>query len=575
MLAACTLAAPILDLPPFAQLQDIPTPTPAASPRPTSTPRAPLTGQVVFAAEREGRWDVNVASPAGSAWQRLTDDGSSRRPAVSRDGKRVAFESHRDGNWEVYVMDLASAQTARLTRLAAYDGEPAWSPDGTQLAFASARQGDLDIWLSNADGSSPRDLTSDSPAVDHSPAWSPDGRWIAFTSWRNERAQIFVISPDGQQSILLSQGDFDDQSPAWSPDGRQLAFVSDRDGQRAVYVADFSTSGFKNARRVTFSGWDDLPTWSPDGKYIAFISPRPTRRPIYVVPAVGGTPVALSTDPVQAQSLAWAVLPALPKPRANSPAAPLYARPSSDTPAELVPLKDVYLAPSYGRLSDRVAGSYQALRTRVKAEAGWDFLSALSDMARQLTTGPCGDGCDYMSWHKTGRAFDTRLTVESGGASMIEVVREDQLGETYWHVYLRAAKQDGTMGAPLTEAPWDWTNTARWTIAPGQGGVTKPIPPGYYVDFTELARLYGWERISSYDDDEFSWKNDKTGMEFWHFQATDELTWYHALGELYSSDTLTDAFDWNRLLQRGEEPFRVRQKDIPAPPDAWRWFTLY
>ncbi len=158
---------------------------------------------------------------------------------------------------------------------------------------------------------------------------------------------------------------------------------------------------------------------------------------------------------------------------------------------------------------------------------------------------------------------------------MIEVVREDQLGETYWRVYLRAAKQDGTLGEPLTQAPWDWTNTARWDLAPYQGGVTKSIPVGYYVDFTRLAKAYGWERISSYDDETLSWKENKIGMEFWHFQYEDGLTWYQALDELYSDQTLAGTIDWNGLVRQGEEPYKVRLKDVPAPPAAWRWYMLF
>ncbi len=572
LLAACT-TAPFLDSPPSTLLENTPIPKPAA-PTATRAVRPPLTGQLVFAAESSGRWNMNIANPIGGTWQRLTEDGSSRRPAVSRDGTRIAFESHRDGNWEIYVMDAAGTQTARLTRLAPFDGQPSWSPEGTQIAFASTRQGNLDIWLMNADGTGARDLTGDSPAVEDTPAWSPDGRWIAFTSWRNDRAQIFVASPDGKQLINLSQNGFDEQSPAWSPDGRQLAFVSDRDGQRGIYVADFSTAGLKNTRRLTFSGWDDFPTWSPDGKYLAFISPRSARQPIYMIPGSGGLSVALESDAMYVHSLAWANV-AVGKPRATLPAAPLYPAPLLQTPASLIPLKDVYLAPSYGRMSDRVSGSFQALRARVRAEAGWDFLGVLSDMTRQLVGGPCGDGCDVMSWHKTGRAIDTRLMVESGGMSMLEIVREDQLGETYWRIYLRAAKQDGTLGEPLTQAPWDWTNTARWTLAPHQGGVIKPIPDGYYVDFTELAREYGWERISSYDDETFSWKEDKTGMEFWHYQNTTGTTWYAALDELYTSQTLAATFDWNGLQRQGEEAYRVRLKEVPAPPSAWRWFALF
>ena len=474
-------------------------------------------------------------------------------------------------------MGVDGSRVSRLTRSQAFDGQPSWSPDGTQIAFTSMRQDDLDIWVMNADGTNPQDLTPKSPAVDDTPTWSPDGRWIAFTSWRTGNAQINVISPDGKQTIDLSQNKFDDQLPAWSPDGKRVAFVSDRDGPRAIYLADFTTTGLKNPQRLTFSGWDDQPVWSPDGQSIAFVSPRPSREAVYVVPAKGGMPRALEDETMHVRSVAWGNISAsiAANPAPASPAPQLYPSPPPVSAAALMPMKDVYLAPSYGEMSNRVAGSYQALRAQVKAQAGWDFLSVLSDMTRQLSGGVCGDGCENLSWHKTGRAVDTRLAVVTEGAQMIEIVREDQLGETYWRVYLRAAKQDGSLGAPLTEPPWDWTYYARWTLAPHEGGVTMAIPVGYYVDFTELAHAYGWNRISSYDDPTLSWKENNTGMEFWHFQKTDGLNWYGAVGELHSRQTLAAAFDWNALLRQKTDPYLLGIKGLPAPPNAWRWFVFF
>ncbi|MCL4394784.1 MAG: hypothetical protein M1482_08290, partial [Chloroflexi bacterium] len=317
--------------------------------------------------------------------------------------------------------------------------------------------------------------------------------------------------------------------------------------------------------------------WSPDGKSIAFVSARPGRQAIYLTTAEGGIPRAIGPEAMRVESTAWASISApLVDNLAQDPPAPsLYNQPPAETAGQLVPMKDVYLAPSYGEMSNRVSDSFEALRARVKAEAGWDFLGVLSDMTRQLTGGVCGDGCEIMSWHKTGRAVDTRLEVVTGGAQMIEIVREDQLGETYWRIYLRAAKQDGSMGEPLTEPPWNWTYYARWTLAPHQGGVPKTIPTGYYVDFTQLAHAYGWNRISSYDDPQLSWKENNTAMEFWHFQKTDGLVWYAALQQLYSHDTLTSALDWNELLKEKQDNYLLPLKGIPAPPDEWRWFAMF
>ncbi|HEX7593063.1 MAG TPA: hypothetical protein VF429_02735, partial [Anaerolineae bacterium] len=298
-----------------------------------------------------------------------------------------------------------------------------------------------------------------------------------------------------------------------------------------------------------------------------------------IVPASGGIPRALDDGAMQVQSVVWTSTAAPiasnrdPVPKGSLPKA-LNTFPLPPPSADLVPLKDVYLAPSWGQMSNQVSGSFEALRARVRAEAGWDFLGTLSDMTRQLVVGQCGEGCDVLSWHKSGRAVDTRLTVDQRGVSMLEIVREDQLGETYWRVYLRAAVQDGTLGTPLTEPPWDWTHQARWQIAPYQGGIKKPIPTGYYIDFTELAQQYGWQRISSYDDPTLSWKIDATAMEFWHYQKTDGLVWYTALRELYSQSTLAQAFDWNALLAQKHDEYLLALKGVPAPPSAWRWAVL-
>jgi TolB protein len=183
----------------------------------------------------------------------------------------------------------------------------------------------------------------------------------------------------------------------------------------------------------------------------------------------------------------------------------------------------------------------------------------------------CDVTCETLSWHKAGRAIDTRLDSNYG----LEIVREDQQGETFWRVHLRAAAQDGTMGEPMTEAPWDLSYRARWIIAPGAGGTKKPVPYGFYVDFTELAREYGWERISSQDSPDFDWKTNKIGAEYWHIQNLQGLNWYDAMREVYSADDLKSITDWNSITrQGGYDPYLLYLKHIPAPAKAWRWNVL-
>ncbi len=552
------------------------------------------TGTFFLSAERNGRWEI-YAAHADGAWGEITREFSpARAPALSPAGKQLAFQSHRDGNWEIFVLRLDSGQVSRLTQQLAYDGAPAWSPDEKQIAFESYHSGHLDIWVMNADGSNPVNLTSNEPAYDYGPAWSPQGNWIAYTSWSAGHRQIFLTSPDAKSHLNLSNNQFDEEQPAWSPDGRRLAFVSNREGcehesnviqlnacqRREIFIADFDGLHLSNVRQLTFDGRATAPVWSPDGQSVAYVSPRPDRQVLYVIPATGGIPHAVNTPSLWVGSAAWSSSElALHAPANNDP--PLYVEKPIAAPAdaghpyETQELKQIYLAPSWGQMSSRVANSFLTLRARVKEESGYDFLNTLADMTRDITS-TCDKSCDNLSWHKSGRAVDAQLEyTDRSGQDLLALVREDQLGETYWRLYLRASVQDGTLGEPLKAGVWDLSYRARAVIAPDLGGIENPPPSGYYIDFTELAREYGWNRISSHDDPDFDWRWYKLALEYWHYQKTDGLPWYQAMKELYAPSQLESSFEWNRVQRVwGVEEMRLFFKQIPAPPSAWKWFAL-
>jgi TolB protein len=519
--------------------------------------------------------------------RQLTDDAAEDRdPAYSPDGTRLAFASRHDRNWDLYILDLQTGQQTRVTDHPDYDGSPSWSPDGKQIAFESYRAGDLDIWIVNLNSGALTNLTADSGAGDCAPAWSPDGSAIAFTSWRLGDKDLFVLDLESGSLAQLTNSQAAEEWPAWSPDGTRLAFVYNWLGEREVYVIDLSASDVETGA-VTQATWlarADDPVWSPDGERLAVIHRRFDGEQV-----LGVTVGELSRLPERLTQVAWLdgrltwndvalnVGTPLSGLQESGPS-PLYeedltpSQSGDGEPWDLLPVVGLQL-PTLAMtpyLSDPVDDSFIALRSRLARELGYDFLGQVSEAARPYDF--FSDTSEYASWHKSGRAIDTLFEYLTGDGQMMEIARDDMGGETYWRIFLRCANQSGACGRPITVNTWDYSYAARAEIAPDQGGIEKPVLYGYYVDFTSLAREYGWTRISSWNDEDFSWTWHFKAFEYWHYQKTDDLPWYAAMQEVYAQTKLDRYFTYQQMLEVGDYPFLIALKGVPLPADVRLWW---
>jgi TolB protein len=199
--------------------------------------------------------------------------------AWAPDGKRIAFQRLRaatGSEFSIWSMNVNGTGLRRLTHGRASDGQPAWSSDGRTIAFV---RGYPDaIWLTDADGSNERQLTTPPPkepdssdVEDTQPDWSPDGNWIAFTrahesyegptGHARRRQDIFRVRPDGTGLRQLTRNADNNVSPAWSPDGKRIVFASNRGRGDSfdIYVMNANGGGQK---RLTRGGIEDAsPRW--------------------------------------------------------------------------------------------------------------------------------------------------------------------------------------------------------------------------------------------------------------------------------------------------------------------------
>ena len=129
------------------------------------------------------------------------------------------------------------------------------------------------------------------------------------------------------------------------------------------------------------------------------------------------------------------------------------------------------------------------------------------------------------------------------------------------------------MGMPMKVHPWDLSGQARRRY-PKDGGTFKSIPYGYYVDLSRIIRGGGWERIMAIDRKDFSWRWHFFGIEYWHHQRRDGMTWYEAMQEVYPSERVKSLYNWQTLIEQGEQPYTLFWGGIPIPVTEAKWLDI-
>jgi TolB protein len=520
-----------------------------ASPVPTVTPLPAVLevgGSIAYVARERAQTDIWAVSVGSRTPIRLTNDpADDRDPAWSPDGRKLAYASRRSGNWDIYVYDLVAGGTTQMTVDLGYQGAPQWSPDGLWLVYESYQGGNLDVYVMPLDFSQQPQRVTDNASPDSSPSWSPDGRRIAFVSWRDGNQDIYLFTLDDPRDAaainVTNTPTRQEDYPAWSPDGDLVAFSALDEGLEKVFVK--RVDDLQSMAQVLSRG--RRPGWSPDGSSLVSAVDSVDSTQLIAEPfAESGVSTAIiqvlpgSSDPV------WTGTP-LPTALVNSgglgPAVTesLYIEqvspPDSDGLYGLMSLPGVEVEGPY--LNDRVNDSFDALRERVFEIVGWDFLGQLGDAWWDIDR-PQQPGEDRYNWHKTGRAFSINRNLIVGFPAPIEVVREDIGIDTYWRVYVRVVddRQAGQLGEPLRRMPWDFVSRSQGDVeAYDQGGRLKTeIPTGYYIDFTQLAQDYGWQRVPAGSD----WRANINSVNYWLFIKPEGLRWLDAMLDLYQESQL-------------------------------------
>src|SRR5271157_813233 len=554
-LAACTSrpAAAPTNLPPT----NTPTTTVSPTPVPTQTPYVITATPLPNLVPTAGPSKVFVLSLADSGYDHLfaynpqslpltrltTGNWDDIMPALSPDGSSIAFASNRNGYWDLYLLDLQSGETTRLTDTPAFDAAPSWSPDGVWLVYESYLDGNLQLLIQSVkDRAQPVIRLTQENAADFFPTWSPPpGRKIAFVSNRSGENEIWIADLDRvgtERFSMVSQnaGAFISH-PAWSTDGQLLSWsaTDPTTALSGIYVWD----GRNPETPASLVGNGDWPVWE-DSQHFAtrLTTANQTYLTGYTAPQ-GEISLPTIQLPGSLRGLSYGkIARPLPGPFAATAAltpSPMFA--PEQTPVQAVPAGRDSLAAlngvnaPYPKLDGQIVDSFQALRSRLIQDAGWDVLGNNLENAYIPLTTPLDPGMGE-DWLYTGRAFTLNSSLLTAG--WMVVVREDLSAQTFWRVYLRTRAQDGSEGEPLNQLPWDFSARSDPTAYDQGGRLMTAIPSGYWLDLTSLAVQYGWERQAAL----VNWRTFFNGTRFNEFADTQGLDWRTAMLKLYPPDVL-------------------------------------
>lgn len=532
--------------------------TQTPSPLPTNTPPEPTQtpviihdnnliggsslslGTIVFSMVNNGYSNLYSFQPGLPGFLRVTSHPwDDIHPALSPDGSKLAYSSRQNGYWNIYILNLASGQITPVTDTPEYDAHPAWSPDGTRILFESYQ--DKQFQLNMVDltqAGYPITQITNGDFSNYEASWSPDGQRFAFISEASGSPALWLAEMSGEETNFqpLPVGTVKNPGqPTFSPDGTRLAWSAKVDRFSNIHVWDLTKPDL--SPRVL--GMGENPAWSPDGQVVFCSLAQPLRTyltayslqfgnlvlPPFVLP---GDVKGLDWD---RNTTGWVQSNWMQEMQLETGSIPYKVQITPVSQAGRFNLVEIDgLQIDYPYLHDMVDESFKALRQRLIKETGWDVLANIESAFLPISVAPEPDRTQ--EWLYTGRAISLNTVPLSVG--WMNLISEDFGDQTYWRVLVRPLYQDGSMGSPIPQPAWDINsrfNNDPFAYEAG-GKYTETNISGYWVDFTDLARRYNWDRLRALSN----WTTYFPAARLNFFINNGGLSWEAAMLELYPAE---------------------------------------
>ena len=211
-----------------------------------------------------------------------TDEGTWISVDVAPDGQSLIFELLGD----LYTLPIAGGEAKKITSGMAFNSQPRFSPDGKLITFVSDRGGAENVWISNPDGTEPKQLNHDEQMEFTSPVFTPDGQYVVVSResqfpWENYDIWMYHIK--GGAGVQVTKGKPKPDTPRrdWvyavgpslSRDGKYMYYAARKKG--LAYNAQLPLSQIMRRDRIT--GEEDLITDAAESAFRPEVSPDGTK----------------------------------------------------------------------------------------------------------------------------------------------------------------------------------------------------------------------------------------------------------------------------------------------------------
>lgn len=190
-------------------------------------------GDLIFSSSRSGAFSLWRLSVVDGQMHWLGSEHGAFYPTAAQQSDQMVYARMRGHVklWQVSNQTAGnSGSPTKLLPSSESEWHPQVAPSSEQIVFISDRSGYAEVWVSNADGTAPRQLTRLQGTTPRHPRWAPDGQRLTFQVQDNGQTQIYVTDVRGGTLRALTADAWSYGVPTWSVDGTAVYANTNQNG---------------------------------------------------------------------------------------------------------------------------------------------------------------------------------------------------------------------------------------------------------------------------------------------------------------------------------------------------------